>query len=158
LKAPFEAGGIEGVSITASSHRAGTIFLAAIAGNLLVFPDWPPFAAVGISLLWIGKGPLAHASYLIRRLIKLFVAFLFLWAFIRLIVWGLLWWLVSPLGLAAKRKRVAQDLSGSAPADIEAICAVARRFAFSRMGEARELTLLSLRDFENAVKRVRVQY
>jgi hypothetical protein len=34
----------------------------------------------------------------------------------------------------------------------------AKRFAFSRMGEGRELPPLSLRGCENAVKRVRVQY
>ncbi len=103
LNAPFEAGETEGVSITAPSHRAGTIFLAAIAGNLPVFPDWPLFAAVGIALLWIGRGPLARAPHFVRRLIKLFVAFLFLCAFVRLIVWGPFWWLVSPLGLAERR-------------------------------------------------------
>ena len=55
-------------------------------------------------------------------------------------------------------QRVVQDLSGSAPADIEAICAAAKRFAFSRMGEGRELPPPSSRDFDNAVERVRVQY
>jgi hypothetical protein len=34
----------------------------------------------------------------------------------------------------------------------------AKRFAFSRMGEGRELPPLSLRDFENVVKHVGVQY
>ena len=43
LNAPFEAGGTEGASITALSHRAGTIFLAAIAGN-------PPYSPIGRSL------------------------------------------------------------------------------------------------------------
>ncbi len=62
------------------------------------------------------------------------------------------------LELGTTLERVAQDLSGSAPADIEAICAAAKRFAFSRMGEGRELPPLSSRDFEEAVKRVRGQY
>jgi len=55
-------------------------------------------------------------------------------------------------------ERIAQDLSRSAPADIEAICAAAKRFAFSRIGEARELPPLGVKDFEEAVNRVRGQY
>jgi len=55
-------------------------------------------------------------------------------------------------------EQLAQGISGSAPADIEAICAAAKRFAFGRMGEAPELPPLSSKDFEEAVKRVRGQY
>ncbi len=55
-------------------------------------------------------------------------------------------------------EQVSQRVYGSAPADIEAICTAAKRFAFSRMGEALELPPLSPNDFENAVKRVRGQY
>jgi transitional endoplasmic reticulum ATPase len=55
-------------------------------------------------------------------------------------------------------EQVSQRVYGSAPADIEAICTAAKRFAFSRMGESLELPPLSPDDFENAVKRVRGQY
>jgi len=55
-------------------------------------------------------------------------------------------------------EQVSQRVYGSPPADIEAICTAAKRFAFSRMGEALELPPLSPNDFENAVKRVRGQY
>ena len=52
-------------------------------------------------------------------------------------------------------EQVSQGIYGSAPADIEAICAAAKRFAFSRMGEILELPPLNSKDFEDAIKRVR---
>ena len=62
------------------------------------------------------------------------------------------------LEAGAAVEQLAQGISGFAPADIEAICAAAKRFAFGRMGEAPELPPLSSKDFEEAVKRVRGQY
>ncbi len=51
--------------------------------------------------------------------------------------------------------QVAARMAGLAPADIEAICNTAKRFAFNRAGQGDELPPLSWLDFEKAVRRIK---
>lgn len=50
---------------------------------------------------------------------------------------------------------VAENLSGLAPADLEAIAKTAKRFAFNRAGQEDRLPALNLGDFKQAAERVR---
>jgi len=50
---------------------------------------------------------------------------------------------------------VAKNLSGVAPADLEAIAKTAKRFAFNRAGQEDRLPALNLGDFKQAAERVR---
>lgn len=52
-------------------------------------------------------------------------------------------------------EKVAEQLSGLAPADLEAISKTAKRFAFNRSGQGDEIPPLNLTDFKMAVERVR---
>ena len=62
------------------------------------------------------------------------------------------------LELGTTLERVAQDLSGSAPPTSKPSVRPPNVSPSAKWGEGRELPPLSSRDFENAVKRVRVQY
>src|SRR5258708_26084433 len=76
-------------------------FLAtSLAGNSSLLPTWPIFAAASVALLWIGRGLLARAPTPVRKLIKLLVAFLFLYAFVELIGWEPFWRVMKALGLS----------------------------------------------------------
>ena len=52
-------------------------------------------------------------------------------------------------------EQVAARLTGLAPADLEAICNTAKRFAFNRAGEGEKLPPLAWTDFEKALERVK---
>ena len=52
-------------------------------------------------------------------------------------------------------EQVAARLAGLAPADLEAICNTAKRFAFNRADQADQLTPLAWSDFEKALERVK---
>jgi len=52
-------------------------------------------------------------------------------------------------------EKVAEQLIGLAPADIEAISKTAKRFAFNRAGQGDRIPPLTLADFKMAVERVR---
>jgi transitional endoplasmic reticulum ATPase len=60
--------------------------------------------------------------------------------------------LESGLGVS----HVAERLEGLAPADIEAVCQAAKRFALMRVGEGQNLPPLSFSDFEMATQRIRM--
>jgi transitional endoplasmic reticulum ATPase len=61
------------------------------------------------------------------------------------------------IGLAADAapENLARKLDGFSPADLEAVCLAAKRFALHRMGDARHLPPISWADFEKAIQRVR---
>jgi transitional endoplasmic reticulum ATPase len=59
------------------------------------------------------------------------------------------------LGPALQLEQVADRLVGLAPADLEAICNTAKRFAFNRVDEGHEVPPLIWSDFEKAVQRVK---
>jgi len=52
-------------------------------------------------------------------------------------------------------EKIAEQLNGLAPADIEAISKTAKRFAFNRAGQGDVIPPLNLADFKMAVERVR---
>jgi transitional endoplasmic reticulum ATPase len=60
--------------------------------------------------------------------------------------------LESGLGVS----KLADQLEGLAPADIEAACQAAKRFALMRVGEGQSFPPLSFRDFEMAIQRIRM--
>ncbi|MCI0624880.1 MAG: AAA family ATPase [Acidobacteria bacterium] len=60
----------------------------------------------------------------------------------------------APLEPGFGISQIAGRLEGMAPADIEAVCQAAKRFAFVRVGEGRSFPSLTLKDFEAGIKRV----
>ncbi len=52
--------------------------------------------------------------------------------------------------------QIADRLEGSAPADIEAVCQTAKRFALMRVGEGQAFPPISFGDFEMAIQRIRM--
>ena len=58
-----------------------------------------------------------------------------------------------------REEDLASRLNGTSPADLEAVCSSTKRMAMRRMAEnADELPALTLADFDEALKRVRVQF
>jgi SpoVK/Ycf46/Vps4 family AAA+-type ATPase len=52
--------------------------------------------------------------------------------------------------------QIADQLEGLSPADIEAVCQAAKRFALMRVGEGQSFPPLSFGDFEMAIHRIRI--
>lgn len=61
-----------------------------------------------------------------------------------------------PLESGLEVSQIAERMEGLAPAEIEAVCQAAKRFALMRVGEAQAFPPLSPSDFEVAIKRIRM--
>lgn len=60
----------------------------------------------------------------------------------------------APLEPGFEISQIAHRMEGLAPADIEAVCQVAKRFALMRIGDSPGFPALSPKDFEMAIERI----